>query len=182
MWQDDYSIGVEVIDQEHRRLFKIINKLFSFQGEEKDSQWACQEGVKYFKGHAMKHFADEEAYMRSIGYPGLEQHQRIHRSFRENTLPALEQELEQSGYTPDAVNHFLGVCAGWLIGHTLTEDQAISGKRERKWENLLPGEELKAIQRAIKELVFDMFHLESQLISDAYSGEKFGSGIYQRLV
>lgn len=181
-WQEEYEIGVEVIDQEHRRLFRIINKLFTFREEEKDSQWTCQEGIKYFKGHAMKHFADEEAYMLPIGYEGREQHMQIHKSFRENTLPALEQELEKTDYAPDAVDHFLGVCTGWLIGHTLTEDQAITGKKERKWENLLPGEELTAMKKVIVQLVFDMFHLESQLISDAYNGEKFGTGVYYRLV
>ena len=48
-WLDEYNTGVDLIDQEHQRLFKIINKLFTFQSEEKDSQWACQEGIKYFK-------------------------------------------------------------------------------------------------------------------------------------
>lgn len=181
-WQEEYNIGVDIIDREHQRLFKIINKLFAFREEEKDSQWICQEGIKYFKGHAMKHFVDEEAYMRSSNYEGLKQHQEIHRSFRECTLPALEQELEQTNYAPDSVDHFLGVCAGWLIGHTLTEDQAITGKQERKWGKLLPGEELEAMKQAIKQLVFDMFQLESQVISTAYSGEKFGNGIYFRLV
>ena len=95
-WQEEYRIGVDIIDREHQRLFRIINKLFAFKEEEKDTQWTCQEGIKYFKGHAMKHFADEEAYMASINYEGLEEHQRIHRHFRENTLPALEQELEQT--------------------------------------------------------------------------------------
>lgn len=181
-WQEEYRIGVDIIDREHQRLFRIINKLFAFKEEEKDTQWTCQEGIKYFKGHAMKHFADEEAYMASINYEGLEEHQRIHRNFRENTLPALEQELEQTDYAPDAVEHFLGVCAGWLIGHTLSEDQAITGKRMRTWENLLPGEELTAMKKVIVQLVFDMFRLESQVISDAYGGEKFGKGVYYRLV
>lgn len=181
-WQDEYKIGVDAIDKEHQRLFKIINKLFAFREEEKDSQWTCQEGIKYFKGHAVKHFADEEAYMASIGYEGLEEHRRIHKGFREHTLPALEQELEQANYSTDAVDHFLGVCTGWLIGHTLTEDQAITGKHERKWGNLLPGEELTAMKKVIVQLVFDMFHLESQMISDAYGGEKFGKGVYYRLV
>lgn len=181
-WREEYEIGVDVIDQEHQRLFKIINKLFAFREEEKDSQWTCQEGIKYFKGHTVKHFADEEAYMASIGYEGLEEHQRIHRGFREHTLPILEQELEQTGYAPDAVDHFLGVCAGWLIGHTLMEDQAITGKRMRTWENLLPGEELEALKKVIVQLLFDMFHLESQMISDSYSGEKFGKGVYYRLI
>ena len=95
-WREEFNTGVESIDKEHQRLFKIINKLFRFREEEKDSQWTCQEGIKYFKGHAMKHFSDEEAYMASVGYEGLEEHQRIHRIFREQTLPALEQELEQT--------------------------------------------------------------------------------------
>lgn len=181
-WQDEFNIGVETIDKEHRRLFKIINKLFTMKEEEKNGQWACQEGIKFFKSHAMKHFADEEAYMKSINYEGLEQHRMIHTGFRENTLPALEQELEQSNYSQDTIDHFLGVCAGWLIGHTLTEDQAITGKKIRKWENLLPGEELTAMKKVVIQLIFDMFHLESQIISDAYGGEKFGKGVYYRMV
>ena len=27
-WREEYDVGVEVIDQEHRRLFRIIDKLF----------------------------------------------------------------------------------------------------------------------------------------------------------
>ncbi len=34
----------------------------------------------------------------------------------------------------------------------------------------------------IVQLMFDMFHLESQAISDAYGGERFGRGVYYRLV
>ena len=180
VWQDSYDIGVEAIDQEHRRLFKIINRLFAM--DEDKGQWACQEGIKYFKAHAMRHFADEEAYMASIGYEGLETHRHIHREFREHTLPALEEELEQSDYAPDAVNHFLGVCTGWLIGHTLTEDMAITGGRISKWTDLLPEEEVQAMRQVIAQLVFDMFQLESQMISSAYGGERFGKGVYYRLI
>lgn len=181
-WQEAYNIGVDSIDREHRRLFKIINKLFTFREEEKDNQWTCQEGIKYFKGHAEKHFEDEEAYMDSIGYEGLEQHRRIHSDFRESTLPALEAELERTGYAPDSVEHFLGVCAGWLIGHTLTEDLAITGEHASPWQDLLPGEALSAVKKVIVQLIFDMFRLESQVISDTYGGEKFGKGVYYRLV
>ena len=81
--------------------------------------------------------------MASIGYEGLETHRHIHKEFRENTLPVLEQELEETDYNPDSVNHFLGVCAGWLIGHTLTEDRAITGQTVSRWVNLLPEEELE---------------------------------------
>lgn len=182
VWSDEYNIGVDIIDKEHKRLFKIINKLFAFGEEEKKSQWACQEGIKFFKEHAIKHFADEENYMMSINYAGYETHRQIHEGFRQKTLPALEQELEHTNYSPGAVNHFLGVCAGWLIGHTLTEDQAIVGGGASKWTNLLPEEEHEAMKKAILQLLYDMFKLESHVISETYSGEKFGKGVYYRLL
>ncbi|MDE6951442.1 MAG: bacteriohemerythrin [Lachnospiraceae bacterium] len=181
-WRDSYSIGVDVIDKEHQQLFKIINKLFAFREEEKDGRWVCQEGIKFFKGHALKHFASEEQYMESINYPEAEQHKKIHKSFRDNTLPALEEELENTQYAPDSVEHFLGVCTGWLIGHTLTEDMAISGKSDRKWDSRLQEDESEAVRKVIVELVFNMFRLESQLLSDTYGGEKFGDGLYFRLI
>lgn len=59
--------------------------------------------------------------MASISYMGYESHRRVHDNFRKNTLPALELELTRSNFSKDAVSHFLSVCAGWLIGHTLTE-------------------------------------------------------------
>lgn len=182
MWKDRYNIGVEVIDKEHKKLFKIINKLFNFGEDEEKSQWVCQEGIKYFKDHAVKHFADEEEYMESIHYSGLEMHKRIHDDFREKTIPALEKELEQTDYSPDAVSHFLGVCTGWLLGHTLTDDRAITGEATSKWDNLLPEEEHAAIREAILQLVYDMFQLDSQVVSESYSGEKFGKGVYYRLI
>lgn len=73
--------------------------------------------------------------MRSIGYEGYKTHKRLHDNFRDVTLPQLEWELEQTGYSVGAVKHFLGVCTGWLIGHTLTEDLAIVGEGESKWGN-----------------------------------------------
>lgn len=144
-WREEFNIGVAAVDKEHQQLFKIINRLFAFKEEEKDSQWLCQEGIKFFKGHALKHFKNEEEYMSSVHYIGLKKHAQIHKSFRENTLPALEEELERTGYSQEAVDHFLGVCTGWLIGHTLTEDLALTGKSQRKWEKLLPEEELAAM-------------------------------------
>lgn len=79
VWQEEYNIGVEAIDRDHQQLFKIINKLFTLRQEGKNSQWACQESIKFFRTHALNHFATEEAYMKSIGYEGLEEHQRLHR-------------------------------------------------------------------------------------------------------
>lgn len=182
VWKDEFKIGVEIIDKEHKKLFKIINKLFEFKDEEATRQWACREGIKFFKQHAINHFADEEAYMESIDYEGIEQHRRLHIGFRENTLPALELELKQTDYSPDSVEHFLGVCAGWLIGHTLSEDVNIKNNASKEPASILPMEDITAMKKVVIQLLFDMFQLESHLISDSYNGEKFGSGVYYRLI
>ncbi|MCI8269738.1 MAG: response regulator [Lachnospiraceae bacterium] len=182
VWKEEFNIGIKIIDDEHQRLFMIITRLFALKEEEKRSRRACQEGIKYFKEHALKHFDDEEKYMELIGYDELDMHRRLHRSFRENTLPALELELEREDYSPSAVEHFLAVCAGWLIGHTLTEDQAIAGEKMSKWVDLLPEEELEAMKKVIIRLLENMFQLKARVISDSYGGERFGKGVYYRLV
>lgn len=183
IWNKRYDIGVDIIDKEHKKLFNILNKLFDFGQQGDKSQWVCQEAIKYFKDHALQHFIDEEAYMASINYAGIDIHKRIHKNFRETTLPALEKELNATGYSEDAVNHFLGVCAGWLIGHTLIEDHAIvSGETMKQWENLLPDEEQAVMGQAIISRLYTMFQLNSKLISNCYGGEKFGNGVYYRLI
>ncbi|MDE7282564.1 MAG: response regulator [Lachnospiraceae bacterium] len=181
-WDDRYNIGVDIIDKEHKRLFKILNKLLSFEDGEEKNEWVCQEGIKYFKDHAVKHFADEEEYMRSINYSEYDIHKRIHDDFRNKTIPELEKELVQSHYSTEAVNHFLGVSIGWLVGHTLMEDHAIVGKAVNKWADLLPQEEHDVFRDLIVELVQNTFALESREISASYGGEQFGNGVYYRLV
>lgn len=182
VWKDEFNIGVKIIDDEHQRLFQIINRLFLLKGEAAKSRRACQEGIKYFKSHAIQHFEDEENYMEQIGYKEIQMHKRLHKDFRENSLPALEKELLREDFSPSAVEHFLAVCAGWLIGHTLTEDMAIAGEKISKWADLLPEEDLIAMEEVILSLLNTMFRLKAQVISNAYDGEKFGKGIYYRLV
>lgn len=183
VWNERYNLGVEIIDKEHKRLFKILSKLFDLGEQEEKNQWVCQEAVKYFKSHALQHFADEEKYMDSIEYAGTAMHKRIHKSFREITLPALEKELAVTHFSERAIDHFIGVCAGWLIGHTLIEDQAIVGRGTvEMWESLMPEEEQAVMGQAIVSLLYSMFQLDSKLISNCYAGEKFGDGVYYRLI
>ena len=183
VWNKRYNTGVEIIDRAHKKLFSILNKLFDLREQDEKSQWVCHEAIKYFKEHALKHFAEEENYMDSIHYADLETHRRIHKNFRERTLPALEKEIELAGFSEDSINHFLGVCAGWLVGHTLIEDYAIvSGEHITQWENLLPEEEQAIMGQTLINLLHSIFQLNPILISDCYGGEKFGDGIYYRII
>ncbi len=182
VWKDEFNIGIDAIDKEHQRLFSIINRLFVLRHEEQKSGKACEEGIRYFYEHAIRHFTDEENYMELIGYKNLKIHKRIHKDFRDRTLPVLEGELKRSNYSPEAVDHFLAVCAGWLIGHTMTEDRAIAGKDVSRWEELLPAQELESMKNVIMDCVHQMFDLKARVISETYDGEKFGNGIYYRMV
>ena len=182
VWNEKFSIGVDAIDKEHQRLFSIINRLFTLRKEGEKSRRACEEGIKYFYEHAIRHFTDEENYMSLISYKNLKMHKRIHKDFRDRTLPALEDELKKCDYSAEAVDHFLAVCAGWLIGHTLTEDLAITGETPSRWDDLLPVQELEAMKTVIIQCLQHMFGLKATVISETYDGEKFGDGIYYRLV
>ena len=182
VWKDEFNIGIDAIDKEHQRLFSIINRLFVLRHEEQKSGKACEEGIRYFYEHAIRHFTDEENYMELIGYKNLKIHKRVHKDFRDRTLPVLEGELKRSNYSPEAVDHFLAVCAGWLIGHTMTEDRAIAGKDVSRWEELLPAQELESMKNVIMDCVHQMFDLKARVISETYDGEKFGNGIYYRMV
>lgn len=173
-WEDSYNIGVEFIDKEHRTLWSTINRLLRISENEDKSEWACREGVKYLKNHTVQHFEHEEEYMRSIEYGEYDIHKRLHDDFRYKTLPALEEEMEEARYSEASIRHFMGVCIGWVVAHTQTEDQAIAGKFASKWGKLPYEEEVDALNMTIMQLIREMFHLKPKLLSEQYAGENFG--------
>ena len=148
-WNKRFNIGVDSIDNAHRKLFSIVRKLVYLDKKENNGQWACAEGIKYFKSYAIEHFTDEEAYMQSIGYKGYEMHKRLHDEMRYKTLPALEKDLTKSNYSEESIHHFLGICLGWLAAHIMIEDLAITGKISNRWKENETGKDVTVIERAV---------------------------------
>ncbi|MCM1159165.1 MAG: response regulator [Bacteroidales bacterium] len=181
VWQERFNIGVDSLDKAHRKLFSIMGKMVALSEDRAKQKHACMETIKYFKSYAIKHFKDEENYMESIDYSGYAMHKRLHDNFRMKTLPLLEQELAETDFSPKSIRHFLGVCIGWLSGHILTEDRAITGKAISKWQNIRSEDELSALEQTIIQILREVFRLESQVISENYGGEDFGKSIYHRL-
>lgn len=173
-WDDSYNIGVDFIDEEHKGLFSRINKLLKLNQTDEKSEWVCREGVKFLKYHTAEHFDHEEEYMQSINYEDYETHKRLHDAFRYTTLPILEKELEETGYSSESIRHFLGVCIGWIVGHTKMEDQAIVGKDVKKWVNIPRAEEKDALEVTIIQIMQNVFQLKTKLIHEQYTGENFG--------
>lgn len=181
-WHDNYVLGVDFIDKEHKQLFSTMNKLLRISEDEDKSEWACREGVKYLKNHTIEHFEHEEEYMRSINYEHYDLHKRLHDNFRFDTLPALEEEMVESNYSIDSIRHFLGVCIGWVVAHTQTEDVAIVGKTASKWADIPHREEIDTLEQAIIQLTSDMFQMKAKIISEQYAAEDFGKIVCNRLI
>lgn len=179
-WKERYNVGIEQVDTQHQRLFRIINKLRAVSEDEDKGPWVCQEGIKYFKNYAARHFADEEAYMESISFEGLPVHRRLHEDFRTKRLPALEKELEEANYTKEAIDHLRGICTAWLVEHIQVEDQVIAGNGNSRWASLISKGELDTIGRTIGEKLQEMFEQEPQLLTEYYNGEAFGEGVFFR--
>ena len=73
-WTPDLSVGIEKIDGQHQEMFKMAEQLFSADNAAKGAGF-FEELLGFLDEYTKKHFADEEAYMESIGYPGLAQQQ-----------------------------------------------------------------------------------------------------------
>lgn len=175
-WNDRFNVGVETIDRAHEKLFSIVGNLIALNEDEHKQLHACRESVKYFKSYALKHFAEEEAYMQSINYAGYAMHKSLHDNLRDETLPALEAELEEHDYSKEAVRHFIGICAGWLNAHIMIEDYAITGKSASKWMNPASENDTDALARMILHSLETLCHSKAQVVSQHYGGEDFSSG------
>lgn len=181
-WQDRFNIGVEIVDQAHRKLFSIVDKMMELYVEKHESRFACVEGLKYFKAYALKHFAEEEAYMREIGYAGYLAHKRHHDRMRRETLPALERELYASDFSTEAVQRFIGVCVGWLTGHILVEDRAITGKTLSVPVPQGQDDELSTIRAVILHPLQEMFGVSVQFVGNFSPGDRIADAQYYELV
>lgn len=175
-WNDRFSIGVDVIDNAHERLFAIVGELISLNEDDVKQQDACREGIKFFNSYAMKHFAEEEAYMKSVGYTGYAMHKSLHDNLRDDTLPTLEAELEEQNYSKESVRHFLGICIGWLNAHIMIEDYAITGKSPSKWTHSASENDTDALCKTFTDSLETLCHAKAQVVSQHYGGEDFASG------
>lgn len=74
-WEDDYSVGNERIDEEHKKLFLIAKEIYNCNNEHERILDIIKELIKYTKFH----FLNEENFMKTLNYEFLEEHQKIHK-------------------------------------------------------------------------------------------------------
>ncbi|MFT5660327.1 MAG: hemerythrin [Sulfurimonas sp.] len=76
-WDDNYKIGIKSIDDQHKTLFNLVNKLYDL--DESTHMKDDLKSILYeFSDYMKIHFRDEEKYMLCISYPLLEEHEKLH--------------------------------------------------------------------------------------------------------
>jgi len=121
-WKDEYNVGIDSIDQQHRKLVSLINQLqtaVDYSTGEEFEREALDELVDYTKTH----FGYEEGLMEKYGYPDFEPHKAMHRKMIAKVEAVLaEYEQDHDRAMEDAVT-FL---KSWLINHINGTDKQYS--------------------------------------------------------
>lgn len=121
---EDCLIHIDQIDDEHRRLFQMLNEAISLAAEAPDVSSIARNLLQNLKDYASTHFAHEEAYMESIHDPELLLQRQEHLQFTEKV----------NSFTPDcsspeaartSLQELLTYLVRWLYRHILSSDMMI---------------------------------------------------------
>lgn len=118
-WNEGLSVGVEAIDNDHKTLLDLINKI-SFAIEKNEETSVIEEVFGQLEAYVVEHFSREEQLMRDCHYPGLREHIKQHRKLT-SKVPELKAKLlaADSREAAEEINLFL---FDWLMNHILGDD------------------------------------------------------------
>lgn len=118
-WNQDYSVGVNELDEQHKKLIAIINRLFSLYEEKKFSQTDVNPIFEELTDYADQHFSTEEHYFNLYNYDKKDQHIAIHDTYRKKIGELKESyNQENSEKTLFDINNFLNDWWIWHINNT----------------------------------------------------------------
>ncbi|MBQ7358515.1 MAG: bacteriohemerythrin [Lachnospiraceae bacterium] len=128
VFTDEFLTGIALVDEEHKKLFDIIGKVHKAIQTElvHDKFDSILDIIGELREYTCIHFADEENYMREIGYDGLETQEVLHQMFIDklNDLDLNDVDDNQEAYLYD----FLEFLQNWLVNHILKVDKLIPVK------------------------------------------------------
>ena len=121
-WKDEYSVGLDSIDQQHKKLLSLINQLqtaVDYSTGEEFEREALDELVDYTKTH----FTYEEGLMKDNGYPDFEPHKAKHDEMINEVEAVLAEYEEDHDLAMEHGSEFLKT---WLINHINGTDKEYS--------------------------------------------------------
>jgi hemerythrin-like metal-binding protein len=118
-WRTSYSVGVEDLDSQHRKLLELINKIGDAAGTGL-SRESCFAVLNAMIRYAQEHFTTEERYLEKNSYPKYLEQKGAHEKFVQETF-TMAQELDEEGLlTLGGITIYL---EDWYQDHILGFDQ-----------------------------------------------------------
>ena len=125
---DEYKTGIALIDGEHKTLFEITERVYNIlkEGATEEDADRIIEILGELRQYTSEHFSDEEDYMRSVNYDGLDAQIRAHSTFIAELDGIDEDEIRSN--PQEYVKSLIEFLLGWLINHILKVDMKIPRK------------------------------------------------------
>ncbi len=117
-WNEGFSVGVRKLDEQHKVLIDMINKMIEMQNITVDSE-VVSEVLNKMTEYANFHFNTEENLLKEHGYPEYEAHKAMHKVFRKKTVAFCMDTMVHKKSIPEEIVSYL---KDWLTHHILTED------------------------------------------------------------
>ncbi len=118
-WNNNYCLGIQIIDAEHKRLFNILNKAIDAK-EHSDNKEELMEALEEMTKYALVHFKTEEGYMREFNYPEYGNHKKEHSSFFDKTIAYFERVVSSDYHLANELIEYL---KQWLVNHIQVSDR-----------------------------------------------------------
>ena len=118
-WSDSYSVGIEKIDTQHKKIVSFLNELYEAMqdGQGKDALGkVLADLVVYTKTH----FATEEKLMAQHSFPDFQTHKAVHEKMAAKVLDLNQQYQEGVVTSPIQITNFL---KKWLTHHINETDK-----------------------------------------------------------
>lgn len=116
-WSDTFSVGVQELDDQHKKLVGMINRLIDEQKELTQPE-TIADLITEMTDYALEHFRAEEYLMAEYGYEKKNEHVEIHQQFIKKT-----QEFMVAAAGPNLLSKaLLEFLKSWLVSHILNED------------------------------------------------------------
>ncbi|MGG7324766.1 bacteriohemerythrin [Clostridium baratii] len=121
-WSENYSVGIEKIDNEHKLLFNIINKCYEllFNDIYLDKHDRIIEIIYELEDYTKSHFKEEEEFLLSIGYNKFFSHKVKHDKFL-NYIENLDKSKIDDNQD-EYIKELLDSVLKWIKNHILMED------------------------------------------------------------
>lgn len=121
-WDEHMAVGITEIDEQHKRLLDLINELHDVCTSECGGNTVAR-AADAFTQYTRRHFAIEEQYMDSYGYPEKELHLEQHMECSLKALDFFGDHLE--GINPNLGKDMLEYFKKWLLNHILKTDRRL---------------------------------------------------------